>query len=182
MYDISEHRHRFAVWTAARAAQRGLLGGSNAVMQGGVERSGIREFISSDASASMNSADEFDLLHRTWCRRAIEAMQVGGAPEATYGRAAKLIAVYIKTMVVMQDPDSDLSRIAHPPVDGFLLDGLRSDSRFSSSSRRLWRSAKRWTRFDETTYFEVIESFRAEGLDRPAFWAIERYWTPTGHG
>ena len=181
MYDISEHRHRFAVWTAARAVQSARGGDSNATVRRGVERSGIREFISSDTGASMGSADEYDDLHRTWCRQAIEAMQDGGTSGVTYGRAAKLIAIYVKTLVVMQDPDAPLSRIAHPPVDSFLLDGLKSDSQFSSSSRKLWRSAK-WSKLNETTYFEVIESFRAEGLDRPAFWAIERYWTPSGPG
>ena len=31
-YDLFTHRHRFAAWCAARAAQRGFKGGTNALL------------------------------------------------------------------------------------------------------------------------------------------------------
>lgn len=30
----------------------------------------------------------------------------------------------------------------------------------------------------EEDHAEIIESFRIEGLDQPAFWMIERFWCP----
>ena len=74
-------------------------------------------------------------------------------------------------------PDSRLANIAHPPIDEMLLKALSRDKTFEREHRRLWREC-RWTQLDETSYFEVVESLRAEGLDQPSFWLVERYWEP----
>ncbi len=43
----------------------------------------------------------------------------------TFGRAAKLVAVYLKAMVVVgQIVQTTLARVAHPPIDRMLLRNL----------------------------------------------------------
>ncbi|MCZ7679827.1 MAG: hypothetical protein M5U28_14110 [Sandaracinaceae bacterium] len=86
--------------------------------------------------------------------------------------------MYVKAMVVIGPAhDSALARVAHPPIDSILLASLGADARFDVHHRRAWR-ATRWTTLDEASYFALIETLRAAGLDEPAFWMIERYWRP----
>jgi hypothetical protein len=94
----------------------------------------------------------------------------------TYGRAVKLVAVYLKTMIVIPDPESVFASIAHPPVDRILLQNLARDSEYPNEIRKAWRSTN-WTDLNEGTYYHLIESFRECELDKPQFWRIERYWT-----
>jgi hypothetical protein len=49
-YDLVEHRHRFSVWAAARAAQRGLKGGRIEVLRDALEQSGVVEFAKANDS------------------------------------------------------------------------------------------------------------------------------------
>ena len=96
---------------------------------------------------------------------------------ATFGRAAKLIAIYLKSMVVLAGRhETPLGRTLHPPIDSILLTALADDedAGFRDASRQLWRRT-RWTKLDETDYAEIIQSMRTERLDDP-FWGIERYW------
>ena len=98
--------------------------------------------------------------------------------EPPYGRAAKLIAIYLKVLVVAGGhAGSPFAERLHPPVDNELLKALSRDRGFPREWRTNWRAIA-WTRLDEDGYFALIESFRAAGLDRPAFWRIERYWSP----
>jgi hypothetical protein len=94
----------------------------------------------------------------------------------TYGRAAKLVAVYLKTMIVIPNPDSVFATIAHPPVDRILLQNLARDNEYPNELRKVW-STTNWTDLNENTYYHLIESFRECGLDEPQFWRVERYWT-----
>ena len=97
-YDLVEHRHRFSVWAAARAAQRGLKGGKVDVLRDALEQSGVVAF----AKANDGPIDQrsFDEVHRAWCRSIIAYLGSRDVP-ATFGRAAKLIAIYLKGMVIL---------------------------------------------------------------------------------
>lgn len=176
-YELVEHRHRFAVWAAARAAQRRLAGGSTPNFSAAIEACGVVEFAAAGAGAWPSTAGMFDDLHRTWCNKLVSSLRAGGAVKATYGHAAKAVAIYLKSMVVNAGfEDTELAKNLHPPVDSILLKSLARDSRFSRESRHLWDGTT-WTELDESAYFRLIESFRREGLNIPAFWFIERYWT-----
>ena len=112
-------------------------------------------------------------------RRVVSAVRSGGAAGATYGHAAKAVAIYLKSMIINAGfDDTDFAKNLHPPVDGILLKSLARDSRFSRESRQLWGDTT-WTGLGEPAYFRLIDSFRREGLGSPAFWFIERYWALT---
>lgn len=178
-YSLLEHRHRFAVWAAARAAQRRLAGGSTLNFRAAIEACGVAELVTAGPTAWPLTVDTFDDLHRTWCRRLVSSLRSGGAAEATYGHAAKAVAIYLKSMIINAGfEDTDFAKNLHPPVDGILLKSLARDSRFSRESRQLWGDTT-WTGLGEPAYFRLIDSFRREGLGSPAFWFIERYWALT---
>ena len=177
-YTLFEHRHRFASWAAARAAQRKLTSVPRLV--DALESCGVVEVVGGDQSTWPLDAASFDSAHAGWCRRAVQRLHDKGVAAARYGHAAKLIAIYLKAMVVNGGyEDSAFARIAHPPVDSILLKNLAADGRFTGASRSLWRNT-RWTQLDEAAYLKLITSFREAGLDQPAFWRIEEHWNPTG--
>lgn len=106
------------------------------------------------------------------------------APDATFGHAAKAVAIYLKTIVVCGGHDqTPLARIAHPPIDRILLRTLARDRKFPfplkaqalEKARKLWRHTN-WTEMDRVIYDEVIESLREAGLDEGGFWRVERWW------
>jgi len=173
-YSLFAHRDRFAAWAAGRAAQRGLSGGTASRLGDALGRCGIRDVLRVQ-SRWPDSAAAFDKAHGQWCRAIVSDLGKDGV-RTTYGRAAKVVAIYLKVMVVAGPaPDSRLACVAHPPIDEILLKALSRDEAFGREHRRLWREC-RWTQLDETDYFEVVDSLRAEGLDLPAFWMVERYW------
>lgn len=123
-----------------------------------------------------DTAAEVDARHRQWCGRILETLAARGIANSTYGRAAKLLAVYLKASVVLAGAhETPFGRLLHPPIDAILLRRLSSDSAHRSALRAPWRKT-RWTKLDEDGYFQLVEEFRQVGLDQPAFWAIERYW------
>jgi hypothetical protein len=174
-YSMFEHRHRFAAWAAARAAQRSWKGGANSVLVAALHDHGPRELLAGDAALWPDTAARYDASHRQWCEDMIAGLATKGV-EATYGRAAKLVAIYMKAMVVTgPHAESELAKVLHPPIDDILTNALAKCTGFSTDHRRLWRRCK-WTKLDLRSYFEIIEAMRAEGLNQPRFWAVERFW------
>lgn len=118
-YDINEHRHRFSVWAAARATQRGFSG--VVTLQRALESCGVVEFI---ATADLDDidAEQFNSIHRQWCMAICDFLRNSGLLNVTFGRAAKLIAMYLKSAVVLgSSSETAFGHIAHPPIDGILL-------------------------------------------------------------
>lgn len=174
-YEINEHRHRFAVWAAARAAQRGFADVNT--LRKALERCGVVEFVE---TANFDDVDDkrFDTLHRQWCSAIVDSLVKAGVAHVTYGRATKLIGMYLKSMVVL-GPGSGtaLARTVHPPVDGILLRKLAA-SLMNSEYSREWARV-RWTKLTHKQYYELIGQLReALGPDEP-FWKLERFWTVT---
>jgi hypothetical protein len=176
-YSLFTHRHNFAAWAAGRASQRGFA--SVSILKAALEASEIALEIQ-DPSGWPASAEQFDAFHSRYCNKIADYLRRAGLANVFYGRAAKLLAVYIKSMVIVSDRSgSTFSDIVHPPVDRTLLQNLAQDPQFSRQLRAYWRSVS-WTRLSESEYFALIAGFRQSGLDKPAFWMIERYWDPTG--
>lgn len=171
-YDIFEHRHRFACWGAARAAQRGFT--TTTIIVAALDTTGIRSFVSDPKSLHV-SMDEFDDVHLAWRRAFCQAIT---APNATHGRAAKVIAIYLKTMVITNGHhDSMLAHVAHPPIDRILLQTLANDARINSVHAAAWRTTK-WTELDERPYDELIGQLR-EVTGQAPFWTLEQWWRPS---
>lgn len=174
-YDLFEHRHRFAVWAAARASQRGFA--SVEMLRDALEGSDIVRFVRRPESLNVN-AKAFEAHHRRWCTAIIERLDGQGIANVSYGRVAKLIAVYLKTMVVVgPHATSSLASVAYPPVDRILLHHLAS-SDLDSPHKSKWRVTT-WTTLDDARYYALMSELRGALTKDEPFWKLERYWTVT---
>jgi hypothetical protein len=178
-YEIDKHRHHFSVWAAARATQRGFSADVGTLRKA-LETCGIVEFLKAEVRDEINTA-RFDELHRKWCMAIISTLKTangGSIRDVKFGRATKLIAVYIKCVVVL-GPHSEtaFARIAHPPIDGILLRNLaRSD--VNAKHKREWAKTT-WTTLSDAQYYDLINQLRQVlDADEP-FWKLERFWTVT---
>lgn len=175
-YGLDEHRHRFAAWAAARAAQRGFT--SVGHLRNALESTSIRTVL---ASADAYSADEavFAGWHRDWCATICQHLAGQGNANVTYGRAAKLIAIYLKAMVLMgTGATTPLGRVMHPPIDRILLQALAASPRVVSPHKAAWRTTS-WTQLDEAAYYTLIGQLRTALPASEPFWALEEYWQPS---
>lgn len=111
-YDIFEHKHRFSSWAAARASQvHGAITMKD--LREAIEHCGIVEFLRKPDAMQTEQA-RFNDLHRQWCRTIIAFLAKKGI-NVSFGRAAKLVAIYLKSMVVISgDSDFRLARVAQP--------------------------------------------------------------------
>ena len=172
-YDLFEHRHRFATWAAARAAQRGLT--DVATLRDAIDACGIRAYVH-DRRNLRSSAQSFEAHHRKWCSSIVAFLRRRGIAGATYGRAAKLVAIYLKSMVIVgPDSDSPLSRVIHPPIDRRLLTTLLASDGLPSHIRRRGRIA--WTKLDARQYYALVADLRTVIPSNQPFWKLEQYWT-----
>ncbi len=173
-YDEFTHKHNFAVWAAARAAQRGFTTVDN--LKNALCECGVKEYVMPGKSRKEDQL-EYDRMHKQWCDRIIDFLEESGVANVTYGRAAKLIGVYIKSMVVMPALDSGIAKIAHPPVDRILLQNLSKDEQIEHPRKKEWFKIA-WTQLNETDYFQLIDQLR-EVVGSEPFWKLEEYWTVT---
>ena len=176
-YSIIEHKHRFAVWAAARATSRG------AARQGislDVELSqelicnvGLRDYIADPGW--LPRVEDIDAAHLEWRDKMIVESGRDGK-SLTHGLAAKLINIYLKS-VFLCGGFHQHSKVAalHPPIDRLLLDKLARKN--VGGHRHFWRAmhGRGWTRFDSDEYLSVISKIRNVMGGRP-LWEIERYW------
>jgi hypothetical protein len=170
MYTTHLHRHNFAVWAAARATQRGFTTTEN--LKNALELSGIQGFAERPCGRA-----KFEGQHRKWCLSICEGLSAVEVSDATYGRAAKLVAVYLKSMVVLPDLSSEEAAYVHPPVDRILLQNIAKDPEVDSARSQMLRSTS-WTKLSETGYFDLISVLSDINGDRP-FWKLEEYWDVT---
>lgn len=175
-YDLSEHRHRFALWAAARAAQRGHTTVIN--LRDALESTDIRSFL--EKPESFNTGEEgYKENHRRWCQAIVGFLDARGVAGTTYGRAAKLVAIYVKAMVITTQPTpTKLACFAHPPIDRVLLQNLASSAEINSPYKRHWRTVA-WTQLDENGYYALVEQLRTLIPDGEPFWMLEKYWNVT---
>ncbi|CAD0264281.1 conserved hypothetical protein [Pseudomonas veronii] len=194
-YTIMDHAHRFAVWAAGRAyARSGGDGGGYSVpyAQLMLEAAGLKSINTPDDLPGKGEIDAF--LHAL-----ILAVQ-GAAPafyfphnskeqkefRCTYGRAQKLVNVYLKSKLVCAGHHNDerVQRL-HPPIDRVLLAGLRSfswkkraDPQYAAFRKNLREAQKlgdSWVVFSPETYDAYITAIKSLQQDRP-LWAVEEHW------
>jgi hypothetical protein len=124
-------------------------------------------------------ASDFDKRHRQWCRSVVRFLKSRALTHATFGHAAKLIAIYLKSMIILGPAsETTFARVAHPPIDSILLAAISSSGEIDCGHRHAWAKIK-WTQFDEAAYYRLIGELRpCAGADEP-FWKLERFWTVT---
>lgn len=163
-YDIKEHKHRFSIWTSARA-QRSFV--STRLISSVINNTSLREFAESGNNFDCNSYDD---QHRKWCREILSEFKKKGIT-TSYGRAAKIIAIYLKTSVIIgNNMNPDLNNFIHPPIDSMILKSFSGDAKFKDFK------SKKWTKFDEGSYWEVVERIREKCGSFN--WKIESQWHP----
>jgi hypothetical protein len=70
-YTFKEHRHNYAVWTAARVVSRNFTTTKN--VKEAIATSGLRAFTSNNI---VPSKEEFDKINTRWAESLIESLQI----------------------------------------------------------------------------------------------------------
>ena len=194
-YSIADHAHRFAVWAAGRAYSRsGGDGGGYSVKyaQTMLEAAGMRDI---NTPTDLPSAEGID----AFVHERIEAVCAARPAtyvhhktgehlkfRCTYGRAQKLVNVYLKSKLVCggYHDDERVERL-HPPIDSVLLKGLSAFSEsvagqvqyaeFQNNLLDAQALGSSWVVFTQTTYEAYIKAFKSLQKDKP-LWAIEEHW------
>lgn len=173
-YSHFDHRHNFAVWCAARAVQRNFT--KTPILKNALEKSGVVEFIKENEEKDILQKD-FDNNHESWCNSIMQTWEQENIEGASYGRAAKLVGVYIKSMIVVRNGQSKLSVVAHPPIDRRILKNISKDRNIKHKNRTNWKNIN-WTELTKTEYKSLIDDFRQVFCGQP-LWYLEKYWTVT---
>lgn len=161
-YNILEHRHRFAMWAAARAVQRSFT--STEFIREAIEATSLRRFSESELNIS---SKDYEKLHKEWCSQ-IET-SLNSKVDCSYGRAAKIIAIYLKTSVII--PEKGLTQrceVIYPPIDRLLLHALSKFEELKDFYN------EKWTTFNEVKYSEVADRIRQKFSHFN--WRVEEYW------
>ncbi len=174
-YTLFTHRHRFAAWAAARAAQRGFTSVGKLVEA--LEGCGVVEFASRVGKRRVSEA-EFDAEHARWCERIMGRLKRRGVQNVTFGRAAKLVAVYLKVMIVIgPSGHAPVAGVVHPPIDRILLRGLARAPGIPEPITREWARLN-WTALDKRGYSRLIRQLRDCLGKGEAMWRLEKHLTP----
>jgi hypothetical protein len=175
-YELNEHRHRFSVWAAARATQRGLC--DVGTLQKALETCGVVEFLG-EADLNGVGALEFDRRHREWCCSILQFLNRQRLADASFGHAAKLLAMYLKPMIILGPASrTSFARVAHPPIDGILLSAIAASPEIECGHKHAWAEI-RWTQLNEAAYYRLIGELRSCVAGDEPFWKVERFWTIT---
>jgi hypothetical protein len=176
-YTEFEHRHNFASWAAARAAQRGVKGFSVNLAKEALEQCCVMSFVM--LPPSDGEEENFDKLHKKWCGSICDYFKHKRVVGVTYGRAAKLVAVYLKNMAVLPDLQSTRAKYIHPPIDSILLSKIPQEIKvkLADDDKARLRNA-RWTQLGKAEYFKLLKVLKKINGDEP-LWQLEKYWTVT---
>ena len=166
-YTFNEHKHNYAVWTAARAVQRGFT--TTAKIKAAIKSSSLRNF---SEDALTYSEEDFEQFHKECAQQLIKAFEVSGIKDVSYGRAAKIIAIYLKTTIILCNKgECKKSTIIHPPIDNILLTEIATRFKELKNLKN-----ERWTSFDETTYWNLVSKIKSHF--NKFDWTLEEYWRP----
>lgn len=129
MYDFNQHKHNFSVWTVARAVQRGFS--TTSLIKKAIEASDLREYAENDSS----DESDFKNFHSECAKQLIDFLENNLNREVTYGRASKIISVYLKTSVIMFNKGECIkSKFIHPPIDRILLNRIADEEKLKEKS------------------------------------------------
>jgi hypothetical protein len=165
-YSFRQHLHNYSVWTASRAVQRSFTSTRN--IKAAIDNSKLREFSESEV---LITDTEFEAFHRNCANEIINRLRPITDKRSTYGRAAKIIAIYLKTSIIVPSRGQCMrSKIIHPPIDGILLKNLSLDVQDSSLN------FKPWTQLNEDDYWNLV--LKIKSLPKAFDWTLETYWHP----
>jgi len=167
-YTIEEHIHRFAVWTAARAASRGRLKNTKAEFL--MNKIRLRQKVEELRHDVLLD----DTSYRIWIKENCEEIcrlvaEKNWSDYKTttfrFGVAAKIISIYIKTVEVIPSKGSSiLAEVAYPPIDSILLQNL--NRKHGLKLKTTWSTFK-WPDYEEkinllNQYYPAIPKWKIE--------------------
>ncbi len=169
-YTIDEHTHRFGLWTAARAASTSRF--SNSEVAKFIQNCRLKESVEELRSTGNLDHERY----RDWFVEKANSITVcmknygnekGKKRKKEFGIAAKIISIYVKTVEVIPTKGaSKISLVAFPPIDRYLLSGLRNELKIENIS---------WSEMGEKEFMELIERLK-EFVGEEPFWKLEYYW------
>ncbi|MGN6194705.1 MAG: hypothetical protein ACTHOB_07180 [Ginsengibacter sp.] len=166
-YSIDEHIHRYACWTAARAASISRFS-NNEIGQFIFENNLQKEL--DNIKKGVITSDEYKRWFVMQTKGILESMKkYNGKTDQklfrniSFGIAAKVVSIYVKTAEII--PSRGLSRISNiaiPPIDSYLLKGLKIKT-------------KAWSTLNKEEYMKLVNEIEERNEGRP-FWKLEYYW------
>jgi hypothetical protein len=172
-YEISAHKHRFAAWTAGRAAS---VKGSRFKVKLIQSLLGEIGFDKLKVPSDLPSPTAIDETHKKWREKLIQAANKRGLT-LSHGVAAKVINMYLKTVFVCGGhAGSAVVDKLHPPIDSVLLDALYYEEK-DAERKNVWKAARkiRWSLLNSDQYETVVDAIR-DRQGSNALWKIEEYW------
>jgi len=178
-YSIEKHKHLYAKWCAAAAYGRRLAGGGNALAFDLIEASGLGK-----VTGPEHIDENVDQWLIGFMEEIVDKAKNLGVTDFSFGRAQKLVNIYLKTVLVCgghhQNP-----RVAllHPPLDSELFKGLRtylSRNRTTLAEARLvfiaaQKKNARWTKFSKEDYVAHINAIKLLMAGKPLY-EVEEHW------
>ena len=161
-YTEAQHKHNFAVWAGSRAAQRGFT--RVEYLKVSLEKCGVVECAENNFVDMVS--EEFDHKHVNWCQSICGYLNNLKIQKVSYGRAAKLIAVYLKSIIVMPDLRSPKAAFIHPPIDRILLQHLSKKDDLDNKTKKYLKNIK-WTELKKNEYFTLIYELKKIIGDNP---------------
>ena len=178
-YSIEKHKHLYAKWCAAAAYGRGLAGGGNSLAFELIEASGLGQI-----TVPEHIGQDVDQWQIGFMKNIVDEAARKNVPDFSFGRAQKLVNIYLKTVLVCGGHHLHRSvALLHPPLDFELFKGLRS---FLSKNRVAHANARsafiaaqkrnpRWTKFDEGDYTAHIDAIKLLMAGKPLY-QVEEHW------
>lgn len=175
-YTLHEYKHNFSSWAACRAAQRGFA--TNLEICQAIDASTLPAFAKKSDESLRISASTFDSKHDRWCKDIAVVLERTRGESSTYGRAAKIVAIYLKTYVVLdQSRSRTLAFYAHPPIDKVLLKNAAREPCLSAEEKSFLRGVA-WTKMDGKEYADVLNILGMLLYEDEPWWVLEKYWNP----
>lgn len=182
-YEIDQHRHEFAVWTAHRAAFRGQKSANAYNVRNWFGDAGFSPTMRTPEFKGDLCQDQktFDDQHRNWRGKFVESAASSCQHDVlTHGRAAKAINIYLKTRYVLAEPGSPYAAVIHPPIDRILL--MRLGTERPETKKFLFKKTRNeplaWTKLSSDDYEHVIGELR-QFVGCEPFWKVELFWSAT---
>lgn len=167
-HTIDEHTHRFGLWTAARAASTSRF--SNSEVAKFIESCNLKEAVEQLRRLTHMDHEtykEWFIRTANFIKKCMSEHKSVKQKKVTFGIAAKMLSIYIKTVEVLPTKGSSLiSNVAFPPIDRFLLSNLKMKQDLKNIS---------WSKMENDEFIQLIEQLKQLTKEEP-FWKLEYYW------
>lgn len=178
-YSIEKHKDMYARWCAAAAYGRGLAGGGSSLAFRLIEVSGLDQ-----VAGPEDIGQDVDEWQMSFMKKIKSEAAHLGIRDYSFGRAQKLVNIYLKTILVCGGHHHHPNvALLHPPLDYELFKGLRT---FLSKNRKCMFEARsaflaaqksnpRWTNFSEADYVAHIDAIKLLMAGKPLY-QVEEHW------